>query len=129
MVELATDGGRQWACPGWLAGVLAWVTLFIYGVLLLARFEPALASADGNGYWKQGRLLAEDGRTWFELETPVQYVGFHWLQGADGRWFSRYPPGLPLAIAVFFKAFGYRGGLLLTPLLALLTGTMILVLI
>ncbi len=121
MAELATDGRGRRRWPSWLPTGLAWLALFVYGVLLLARFEPALASADGNGYWKQGRLLAEGGRTWFELETPVEYVGFHWLQGDDGRWFSRYPPGLSVAIAAFFKLFGYRGGLLLTPLLALLT--------
>lgn len=97
------------------------VLLAAYGALLLWRFSPGLASVDGNGYWKAGRLIAETGRAWFELETPTQFVGFHWLRGESGKYYSRYPLGLPLIIAAAYKLGGGVGGLLVTPLLALLT--------
>ncbi len=95
-----------------MGGHLAWV---------LSRFQPAYSSPDGNGYFLQGRLLAQEGRTWLEPESPVQYVGVHWLVTPGGKFFSRYPPGFPLLIAAAYKAGGPTAALLVNPLLATLT--------
>ncbi|HHI68795.1 MAG TPA: hypothetical protein ENJ97_05665, partial [Planctomycetes bacterium] len=95
-----------------LAGHLAWV---------LSYFEPACSSPDANGYFLQGRLMAEEGRTWFEPQSPVQYVGIHWLVTPGGKYYSRYPPGFPLLLAGAYKAGGPLAALLVNPLLATLT--------
>jgi 4-amino-4-deoxy-L-arabinose transferase-like glycosyltransferase len=90
--------------------------LVLYGLFLAHHFAPAISSPDANGYWAQGSLLAATGRTWFVPESDVQYVGMHWLVTEDGRYFSRYPPGLAVPIALLYKLFGYRATVLVNPL-------------
>jgi len=85
---------------------------------LLSFFAPAIATPDANGYWAQGSLLFEKGRTWFKPESPLQYIGIHWLPTESGRYYSRYPPGLPLFIGLVYKLFGYKASLLINPILA-----------
>ena len=63
-------------------------------------FEPAFSSADAHGYFKQAQLIADHGRTWYQEESPIEYVPLHWMEGEGGRLYSRYPPGLPLIIAL-----------------------------
>ena len=90
-------------------------------LFLMAYFEPAISTPDANGYFAQARLIAEHARTWFEPESPLQYIGVHWLRTEDGRYFSRYPPGLPLVLAVVFKLGGPKAALLVNPILTSLT--------
>lgn len=92
-----------------------------YGVVLFHMVEPALAHPDASGYWTQGRLLAETGRTWFTVESQVQYTGMHWLEAADGRRVCRYPPGVPLIIAGVYRLFGPRATFYVSPLLAVMS--------
>jgi hypothetical protein len=107
-----------------LLGLPVWVWLTALLVLYLGfcafRFAPAISCADANGYWAQGTRLAHTGRTWFEPENDIQYIGAHWLVTEDGRYYARYPAGLPVAIAAATKLFGYRASVLLNPLFAVL---------
>jgi hypothetical protein len=83
-----------------------------------AHLAPAIMSPDANGYVAQARLIAEAGRTSFTPSSPVQYVGMHWLETADGIFHSRYPAGLPLLMAAAWKAGGLAAALWINPLLA-----------
>ena len=112
----ATGGGRR-AAATWLCVV---VLIVLHMALILRFFAPAIATPDANGYWAQGSLLATQGRTWFAPETDPQYIGLHWLV-SDGRYYSRYPPGLALLVGGVYKLFGYRASLLVNPVLAALS--------
>jgi len=94
--------------------------LACYGGFLAHHFAPAISSPDANGYWAQGSLLATTGRTWFVPDSDVQYIGMHWLVAEDGRYYSRYPPGLAVPIALVYRAFGYPATVLINPVLSVL---------
>jgi hypothetical protein len=98
----------------------AGLTLIVLAqALYVGRFYgPALATPDDNGYWAQGSLLATTGHTWFRTESDVQFVGMHWLVTEDGRYASRYPPGLAVLVAGFYVLLGYEASVLVNPLLA-----------
>ena len=90
-------------------------------LFLLAHCPPSFIGPDANGYFVQAALIAKDGRTALEPESPLSYIGKHWLETADGRFFSRYPPGVGILVAIPYALFGPETGLYLTPLLASLT--------
>ena len=65
--------------------------LIVLGALLLVHFGwlayyvvPAYASPDADGYFAQAELLAHQGRVTFEAESPVQFIGIHWLEKENG---------------------------------------------
>jgi len=105
------------------------VILVLYSIYLLRDFSPAIASPDANGYWAQGSLLSNTGHTFFKPENDAQYIGMHWLVTEDGRFFSRYPPGLPVLIGVIYKLFGHEAAILINPALATLSLLVIFLLI
>lgn len=80
-------------------------------VLLLWFSEPAFSTPDANGYTKQAQLIANHGRTWFQEASPIQYVGLHWMAVEGDRIYSRYPPGLPLLMAMPIKFMGIAAGM------------------
>jgi len=90
-------------------------------IWMMSYFEPAISSPDANGYFAQARLIATTGQTWFSSESLLQYVGGHWIDRGDGRFFSRYPPGLPVVAAIFFMAGGHKAALFVNPLLTAFT--------
>jgi len=100
-----------------LSKAAPWVCLAVllctYLGWLLKNHEPALTHPDANGYWAQASLLATTGRTWFVPEADPQYVGMHWLVTDSGRYYSRYPPGLPVLIAAVYN--GRAAGPLFQP--------------
>jgi hypothetical protein len=105
----------------WLP-VLALVGILVaHAFYMHAFYAPALGTPDDNGYWAQGSLMAKEGRTWFRADNDIQYIGMHWLVTEDGRYVSRYPPGLPVIIAAFYRLFGWEASVLVNPLLATLT--------
>ena len=111
----------------------AWIALgvlvLVYALFLAHYFAPAISDPDANGYWAQGSLLAKTGETSFEPTSSVEYIGMHWLLAESGRYYSRYPPGLAVPIAVICKLFGEEASVALNPALALLAlvGTFLLV--
>jgi 4-amino-4-deoxy-L-arabinose transferase-like glycosyltransferase len=106
---------------GWLAGVCLIVLLVGYAVFLGYFYAPAISHPDANGYWAQGTLIAETGKATFRPQSPAQYIGMHWLATDSGLYVSRYPPGLPLAIALIARQFGAEASVLLNPILAVVT--------
>lgn len=90
----------------------------VHFIWITAHLAPAIMSPDANGYVVQARLLAEAGSTSFAPESPVQYVGMHWLETERGVFHSRYPAGLPLLFAGAWKIGGLGAALHVNPLLA-----------
>ena len=93
-------------------------------VLVAARFvciasfhQPALSGPDASGYFTQAKALATSGQTYLEPTSPLQFVGPHWLDGGDGRYFAKYPPGFPLLLAVPYALSGPTASLWVDPLL------------
>ena len=104
-----------------------WAVIFMAALLLAYvaflghYYAPAISHPDANGYWAQGTLIAETGKATFRPQSPAQYIGIHWLVTDSGLYASRYPPGLPLAIALITRMFGPEAGVLLNPILAVMT--------
>jgi hypothetical protein len=61
--------------------------------------------------------LAAEGHTYQEIDSPLQFLGAHWLDAGDGRYFSKYPPGLPLILSVPYGLLGPAAALWVDPLL------------
>jgi hypothetical protein len=83
--------------------------------LLPASLPPVFPDLDAVGYLTQARAIAGHAR---DASSPLAYGGLHWLRTADGRYVSRYPPGLPLLLALAEWFGGAAAMLLLNPLLS-----------
>jgi hypothetical protein len=87
-------------------------------VWLYVHFLPVAVGPDAGGLFVQARLLATELSTGFDLETPVQYLGNHWLQTEAGDFHSRFPPGFPILLALAWLIGGPQAPFFLNPLLA-----------
>jgi 4-amino-4-deoxy-L-arabinose transferase-like glycosyltransferase len=118
--EVASDSAQR--RPAHWFVVLCLGTLLLGYVAVLGQYyAPAISHADANGYWGQGTLIAETGRATFRPESPLQYIGMHWLLTDSGVYVCRYPPGLPLAVTLASRLFGPEASVLLNPILAVMT--------
>lgn len=112
------------AKPSKLPRIFEWVALALilagHAALIAAYFAPAISEPDDNGYYAQGTLWAQTGKTWFEAQSDAQYVGMHWLVTPEQKFISRYPPGLAAVIAVVDRVAGYRATLWINPAFSLL---------
>ncbi|RKX69560.1 hypothetical protein DRP53_07850 [candidate division WOR-3 bacterium] len=97
------------------------VLVVCHFIFLLLYFAPAISTPDAQGYFTQAKIIAKEGKTYLETESPVQYVGPHWLGRGDGRYYTTFPPGLPTILAVIYRIFGPKASLLLNPLMASLS--------
>jgi 4-amino-4-deoxy-L-arabinose transferase-like glycosyltransferase len=95
--------------------------LLAYALLLSTRYAPAISEPDDNGYFAQGTLLAQTGRTWFTPASDAQYIGMHWLITPRGHYISRYPPGLAVIIGAVYLVGGWQASLLVNPALSVLS--------
>jgi 4-amino-4-deoxy-L-arabinose transferase-like glycosyltransferase len=104
-----------------------------FALFLMTHFSPATSEPDDNGYFAQGSLIAQTGKSYFFAQSNAQYVGMHWLLITNdglpkpiypdkyvGGYISRYPPGLPVVIAVLYELFGYKAATLVNPILSIL---------
>ena len=110
--RLRTWGGWPWVGLG--------IVLVGYVMFLGAHFVPAISEPDDNGYFAQGSLIAQTGSTWFRSPSDAQYIGMHWLVTPSEMYISRYPPGLPMLIAVVYAVAGWKASLLVNPALSVL---------
>ncbi len=90
-------------------------------IFLFSHFEPGISGPDTHGYFKQAELIANHGRTWFDLDSPLQYTNFHWLKTDENRFYSRYPAGFPLILAIVYKLGGPSAAMLVNPILTSLS--------
>src|SRR5262245_62123839 len=110
----AAPGRIPWGTIG-LAAIL-----LVYALLLFTQYAPAISEPDDNGYFAQGTLLAQSGRTWFTPQSDAQYIGMHWLITPKGHYISRYPPGLAVLIGAVYMVGGWKASLLVNPSLSVL---------
>ena len=99
---------RAWT---WLCAVLATALAGVFLATAIAFQVPAHDGVDQNGYLAGGRILAERGTAGLStvdpatgVPNPYAFVGRMWI-GADlgtdhERYFPKYPPGLPGAVAL-----------------------------
>lgn len=115
---------------GRAAALGIWALVVGHFGFLLWNVPPVLQSPDANGYYAAVRLLAEEGRAELVPESPLSYIGFHWLSQLERdprtgreieRFHSRYSPGVAWLLTPFYLAFGPKVALLVTPLLASLS--------
>jgi len=124
-VALLVPGTISWK-PGRRA--LAWIPVLFAAVALvagcytgIALFDRAPHILDGVSYYFQGKILASGA-----LSAPAPPVDEAFATPFtvvhDGKWFSQYPPGAPLVLAIGFLM---GAPWLIEPLLA--AGTVLLV--
>lgn len=116
--------GRQPGIPEVLCGVM--LLIFVAGHFIVSR--PVLIGPDAHGYFLQTRLLAGTGSTSFFPESPVQYVGPHWVSVDGRRVVPVYGPGLAL-LALPGYVLGGAGGALRTNIFLALFGLLALFLL
>jgi len=100
--------------------LLAALTLAHF-IFLASFVRTAYSAPDADGYYTQARMLVLEGRPDFQPESPVQHLGVHWLEKEDGRFISRYPPGLSIVVGGVWKLFGRDASLYVNAVLASLT--------
>jgi hypothetical protein len=113
-MAMTTARRFPWAEVGFVLLLVAYIALLAH------NFAPAITEPDDNGYFAQGSLLAQTGRTYFETESDAQFIGMHWLVTPKDQYISRYPPGLAVVIAIVYKALGYKASLWVNPALSVL---------
>lgn len=111
----------HWLHRTWLPMVAILVLIVGHFCAMLFYFEPGIGTPDASGYYVQTRLIATQGQTWFDRQSPLQYVNEHWLNTGADRYFSQYPPGLSIISATVYRAAGPTAALLVNPVLASLT--------
>ncbi len=127
MSETTPSGPPAGAIPQLKQWTRHWARVALAGFLcahfiwLCHHVEYAYASPDADGYFAQARLIAETGQFTFAAESPVQYLGMHWLEVRSGAFISRYPMGFPLLMVPPWVVFGRDAAFLVNPLLATLT--------
>lgn len=82
-----------------MVGVLLAVILGVFAWMLVVGHTAANAGVDQNGYLTNGRMLLQ-GRLWYTLKNPWQFIGSMMVLTADGRVTSKYPLGLPAMYAL-----------------------------
>ena len=87
-------------------------------LFLIYLFSPAISTPDAQGYFSQGKLIATKAQTYLEPENNLQYIGPHWHSSDNEKYFTTFPPGFPLLIAVIYKFFGAKATLWINPVLA-----------
>ena len=80
----------------------------LVGFWTFARQFRAAANGGGdqNGYLVGGRMLAEHFSYGFAPPDPYAFVGRMWAVAPDGRCYPKYPAGLPVIVAAFYKIAG-----------------------
>lgn len=118
----ATERSKAWATVRQVLWTIALV-IVLAGFVWCMRlyFAPAINHPDANGYWAQGSLMMEHGRTYLVPESNAAYIGMHWLMLGDNFFISRYPPGFPLIIGLVQELFGWRATFFINPVLAIAT--------
>ena len=104
--------------PTWRGPLPITLLLIAHFLFLMLFFEPAISTPDANGYMAQARLIANQRRTYIAVESPIQFVGSHWMSNGKDRYYGQYPPGLPLLLGLVFRSAGPTAALVAIALMA-----------
>jgi hypothetical protein len=103
-----------------------WAVRVAFGIVLAAllvgfwtfaqQFRAAAhGGADQNGYLVGGRLLAAHFSSGFKPDDPYAFVGRMWIAAPDGRYFPKYPAGLPVIVAIVYRLAGPSAAYFISP--------------
>ncbi len=101
--------------------LLAVLIVVIHFILLMHYFEPAISTPDAQGYFTQAKLITTTSRTSYQPESGLSYIGPHWSPALVDEYYTTFPPGFPVMLAVLYKPFGARAAFYLNPVLASLS--------
>lgn len=101
--------------------LLAFLLVGTHFVFLAVHFEPAISTPDAHSYFVQAKLLAQEGKTYVEPESVLQYLGPHWRHAEENRYFCTHAPGLSVIMAPFYAVLGPKATLWINPVLASLS--------
>jgi hypothetical protein len=104
---------------------LVWVSVLllvaVHAGLAVAMTHGTFTSPDASGYFAQAANLVRDGTTELDPPSPLAYIGLHWLETEDGRFYSRHPPGIGVLVGIPYALFGPAAGTLVIPVLTSLS--------
>lgn len=113
-VPIASGSGPQsppWAAPetrrvrfAFTALAVAVIAMFV--VATHAFWVPAHPGDDQNAYLVSGKLLAGHFPPGLAVADPYSLVGRMWVAAPDGRYYSKYPLGMPALVALALEVFG-----------------------
>jgi hypothetical protein len=101
--------------------VLAVLLTLLHFLFLMSFFEPAISTPDANSYFSQAKLIAREGRTYIETESPLEYLGPHWKHATGNKYYCIHPPGLGAILSVVYRALGPQACLWVNPVMASLS--------
>lgn len=116
MAREGVDARDPMGSPRW--DLLLLILLGAHLIWVFSHFVPISVGPDAGGLFVQARLMATELATGFRPESPMQFLGTHWLETTNGEFHSRYPPGFPLLLALAYVAGGARAPFFVTPILA-----------
>ena len=85
---------------------LAAAVIAVFVVAPHSFWVPAHPGDDQNAYLVSGKLLAAHFPPGLAVADPYSFVGKMWIAAPDGRYYSKYPLGMPVLVALAFRAFG-----------------------
>ncbi|MBW8874889.1 MAG: glycosyltransferase family 39 protein [Acidobacteria bacterium] len=89
---------------------LAAAVIAVFVVATHPFWVPAHPGDDQNAYLVSGKLLATHFPPGLAVNDPYVFVGKMWVAAPDGRYYSKYPLGMPALVALALKVFGPAQG-------------------
>ena len=90
---------------------LAAAVIAVFVVATHPFWVPAHPGDDQNAYLVSGKLLAAHFPPGLAVDDPYSFVGKMWVAAPDGRYYSKYPLGMPALVALALKVFGPARGM------------------
>ncbi|MEW6202598.1 MAG: hypothetical protein AB1546_11510, partial [bacterium] len=103
------------------AFIAALLLVAVHFIFIIKYFQPAISTLDSHGYHVQARQIARTGKTYIVPESRIQFIGYTWNKDKNGRYFTIWPPGFPLLLAIVYKAICPEAALLVNPVMASLS--------
>lgn len=95
--------------------------ILLHFIVLATFFRPATSTLDSHGYFKQGRLLATEGRNYELIESRAQFTGYTWMRNTESdRYDNIWPVGFPAILAATRATLGAKAVYWVNPAMAAL---------
>lgn len=114
------SGGAHKSADKFCFAIIALIIVAQF-VFMMKYFEPSISGMDSHGYYGQAKLLATTGRPYKTLASEIEFIGYTWNEGKNGRYYTMWPPGFPALVAVVYRIFGPVAGMYVNPIMAALT--------
>src|SRR5947209_1883222 len=89
---------------------IAAAAIAVFVVATHPFWVPAHPGDDQNAYLVSGKLLAAHFPPGLAVDDPYGFVGKMWVAAPDGRYYSKYPLGLPALVALGIEVCGPARG-------------------